>query len=272
MDLVDDDGRTVGTLRGRIDGFPEFVAAILANTVPIAHPSAMFRRDLVLTLGGYDESVRFAEDMDLWRRLALERHEARVVNDPLVLYRVHEQQQSRRHWEVQQDANALALERFIVALSPGTPARELRLLLSSDLETTVEFWAAHRTSEDARRACSHIQRFLADARQALRLSAEESGRLERLVRRQVELTGRGGWRFGVVRHWRASPALVRFGLRGRGARPYARYAAVYLAAPVLRSLSWLLEAGVSALDALPGSLRARARRSRALRTLYARLR
>src|SRR5215472_3768025 len=45
-------------------------------------------RRLVLELGGFDERQFFAEDYDLWVRLALHA-EAAVVNEPLVHVRVH---------------------------------------------------------------------------------------------------------------------------------------------------------------------------------------
>lgn len=37
---------------------------------PIAHSTAMFRREAVQALGGYDERLPFAQDYDLWLRLA----------------------------------------------------------------------------------------------------------------------------------------------------------------------------------------------------------
>jgi glycosyltransferase involved in cell wall biosynthesis len=36
---------------------------------PIVHTSAMFRRDVVMAIGGYDESLPYAADYDLWLRL-----------------------------------------------------------------------------------------------------------------------------------------------------------------------------------------------------------
>ncbi|ACQ66957.1 glycosyltransferase group 2 [Candidatus Williamhamiltonella defendens] len=36
---------------------------------PLAHPTVMFKRDLVLNLGGYDTTFKYAEDLELWLRL-----------------------------------------------------------------------------------------------------------------------------------------------------------------------------------------------------------
>ncbi|SPJ26500.1 O-antigen biosynthesis glycosyltransferase WbnJ [Palleronia abyssalis] len=54
----------------------------------ISHPGAMFRRDLVLEVGGYDPAYRNAQDADLWLRL---RRKTKTANlrAPLVKYRKH---------------------------------------------------------------------------------------------------------------------------------------------------------------------------------------
>jgi len=36
---------------------------------PLAHPTVMFKRDLVLNVGGYDTTFKYAEDLELWLRL-----------------------------------------------------------------------------------------------------------------------------------------------------------------------------------------------------------
>lgn len=35
---------------------------------PIAHPSVIYKKDIFLKCGGYDESYKFSEDFDLWSR------------------------------------------------------------------------------------------------------------------------------------------------------------------------------------------------------------
>lgn len=50
------------------------------------HSSTVFRRSAVLELGGYDESVHYAQDYDLWSRIA-ERHEVAALPEHLVSYR-----------------------------------------------------------------------------------------------------------------------------------------------------------------------------------------
>ena len=41
----------------------------LQTTCPLAHPTIMYKKNLILSVGGYDESLRRAQDFDLWKRL-----------------------------------------------------------------------------------------------------------------------------------------------------------------------------------------------------------
>jgi hypothetical protein len=52
---------------------------------PIVHSAATFRRDAVMALGGYDERFVYAQDFDLWSRLARHHH---VANVPEILVRI----------------------------------------------------------------------------------------------------------------------------------------------------------------------------------------
>jgi len=59
-------------------------------TFPFCHPATMFRRDLLLEVGGYNEEAVTAHDVELCSRLV---HQTRFANlsDPLVKYRRHEE-------------------------------------------------------------------------------------------------------------------------------------------------------------------------------------
>ena len=62
----------------------------------LAHPTVMYRRDVVLSVGGYHSAFRHCEDYDLWLRLA---HRTRIANLPerLLRYRHYAEQVSNRH-------------------------------------------------------------------------------------------------------------------------------------------------------------------------------
>lgn len=61
---------------------------VLRRRVPIPATSAVVQRQLFETVGGFDESLRVGEDLDLWIKLA-EASPATVVPKPLVKMRRH---------------------------------------------------------------------------------------------------------------------------------------------------------------------------------------
>jgi glycosyltransferase involved in cell wall biosynthesis len=61
----------------------------------IAQSAAVVRRSALLDIGGYDESMRFSEDYDLWLRLSRESLFAHT-GSASVRYRVHDNQSSMR--------------------------------------------------------------------------------------------------------------------------------------------------------------------------------
>ena len=59
----------------------------LLSYCPIVHSAATFRRQAILALGGYDEQFAYAQDYDLWSRVA-RHHRLGTVSECLVRYRV----------------------------------------------------------------------------------------------------------------------------------------------------------------------------------------
>jgi len=89
-----------GWLRIHADGTPITVVepwrdgagfdAVAALTHKAVLPSAWtLRRDVLLALGGFDETLAHAEDVDLLLRLAAAGHRGAWIEQPLVRYRVH---------------------------------------------------------------------------------------------------------------------------------------------------------------------------------------
>lgn len=85
----------------------EVLVAIAEGKQVICHPAAMYRRDVVLGVGGYHAAFRHCEDYDLWLRLA---SETKLGNIPerLVRYRRYDGQVSARHSTELQYGTAVA--------------------------------------------------------------------------------------------------------------------------------------------------------------------
>ena len=84
-----------------------FLEAIEQGWPLLCHPAVMYRRDLVLSVGGYHAAFRHCEDFDLWLRLA---SVTRLCSVPerLIRYRHYADQVSSRHATEQQIGAAVA--------------------------------------------------------------------------------------------------------------------------------------------------------------------
>lgn len=67
FNLIDSAGKVVGEVRNFIKDAD--IRKNLFYKNPICHPTVMYRKNIILELGGYQNS-QFAEDYDLWVRLA----------------------------------------------------------------------------------------------------------------------------------------------------------------------------------------------------------
>ena len=113
-------GVTLFTASGQVRDimYPSSRIGVLYSFIrnnPIAHPAAMFRKNMVDRLHGY-RSVDYAEDLDLWMRAYLSG--CRITNSRsiLLLRRIHEDQLSSKYTHVQA-SNAKTLRRnFLRAL------------------------------------------------------------------------------------------------------------------------------------------------------------
>jgi hypothetical protein len=246
VDVVDEDGRLWSNVRGDIRDFVDLLAAILLDRYPFAHPSLMYRRDVVRELGGYDATLAPAEDKDLYRRLALARREVRVICEPLVRYRRHEAQLSQAKREHQLSVDHEGQERFLAEIVGADHARQLRNLLATG-------------GSESGSAPALLDELLERAEARLSLSGDERRRLERILAAQLTRRALGAGRAGAATlAWTArSEPLARAARALLPLSPPIRFAG----RAVRRSLDH------PRLD----PLRRHARRSRLLRMLYSRL-
>jgi len=84
-----------------------FLQGVETGALLMCHPAVMFRRDVVLGIGGYHPAFRHCEDLDLWLRLA---SVTRLGNleQPLLRYRHYAGQVSSHHTTEQQIGAAIA--------------------------------------------------------------------------------------------------------------------------------------------------------------------
>lgn len=85
----------------------DMLVAIERGGQLICHPAAMYRREIVLSVGGYHAAFRHCEDLDLWLRLASVTRMGNIA-ERLVRYRRYPGQVSSRHATEQQIGTAIA--------------------------------------------------------------------------------------------------------------------------------------------------------------------
>ncbi|MBI1335753.1 MAG: glycosyltransferase [Phycisphaera sp.] len=107
-EMIDHRGRLITVMRMPTE-HDEIDAEMLAGHTPLCHPTAMMRRDKVLTLGGYRAEMMLAEDLDLWLRLA-EVGKVAILPEPMLRYRVHANSVSEQAGEKQRRVARSACE------------------------------------------------------------------------------------------------------------------------------------------------------------------
>lgn len=97
-EMIDQDGRALGRIQP--PGDPAVIREKLMEANWLAHPTVMMRRAIVLAAGGYRPIFTACEDYDLWLRVS-EHHDLGNTPEPLLRYRTHDNQVSRRSWMLQ---------------------------------------------------------------------------------------------------------------------------------------------------------------------------
>ncbi|MBV2350364.1 glycosyltransferase family 2 protein [Synechococcus sp. HK05] len=109
---VSPSGQTLSTVEPWRDGAGFDLRSALTHKAVL--PSAWtLRRDAFLAVGGFDESLSHAEDVDLLLRLAAAGHRGSWLNEPLVRYRVHPAAASA-HTSAVIDGLASVVERHLI--------------------------------------------------------------------------------------------------------------------------------------------------------------
>ncbi len=85
-ELIDSNGSRIGSLRRPLDDAR--LREFQRSSSGFIQSSVIMRRESFLAAGGYREGLRFAEDYDLWLRMA-ERGRIANLAQPLVRYRMH---------------------------------------------------------------------------------------------------------------------------------------------------------------------------------------
>ena len=172
----------------------EMLQAIESGGQLICHPSAMYRRDAVLAVGGYHGAFVHCEDLDLWLRLA-SRTKLGNIPERLLEYRRSPQQVSVRHATQQQIGTAVARLAYHER-QEGRPDPTETLQSLPPVEQLDSLFGREGVSREVRERVALLLRYSKDAMQG--------DGYDLLLRHLRD----GGSREGM---WRTVARLVRFG-------------------------------------------------------------
>ncbi len=113
LEIIDDFGKIIA-----YRNYPERhdqIEKLMHFTTPLAHPTVIYRRSMVLEAGGYDPSFEYAEDLDLWLRLINRGAIFSNMNSTLVQYRQSSVIRDSKHWKYNLSARIknLAMSHFL---------------------------------------------------------------------------------------------------------------------------------------------------------------
>lgn len=107
---------TVDNVSSDIRAYPSEDAEIrkaLRRYSPFAHPSVMFKKSEVVACGGYDETLRRRQDIDLFSRLIVHNgKKAKNLGEPLLLFR-RDESYYKRNKNVESCNNRIAVQKKI---------------------------------------------------------------------------------------------------------------------------------------------------------------
>lgn len=194
-DDIDEDGRSCPvTGQQHATTWEAFLQAIDNDDQLLCHSSVMYRRNVVLSVGGYHAAFRHCEDLDLWLRLASVTRMASLP-ERLIRYRRYPGQVSNAHATEQQIGAAIARLAYR-ARRDGRPDPTAQL---TSLPSIDELDALFGTPGATRWVRDRVATGLLYSKTGL-----SSDGFELVVRHLRE----GGTRAGM---WRTVARLVRFG-------------------------------------------------------------
>lgn len=114
------------------------IKALLSVYCPLCNSTVMATAD-VLKTHRYDDKFRYAEDYELWTRLAAAGYRFMACSEPLVTYRVHAAQISQQHGEALRSGFNTARENYVAAMGFSRDALPRALRWRERLRTGPKF-------------------------------------------------------------------------------------------------------------------------------------
>ena len=178
VDWIDSRGNRTRHPRGRTVDCGTLVGNFLLRRNLLIHPAVMFRRDVVVALGGYDATYSPSEDYELWTRLAVGGYRLAVQPETLVLYREHDGQQSHEQLHYQRRQAGKAHQVFVESLCRDG-GKEVASLLGME----AGLWRRRKSQEQICAMLASLEKVFQCLEERLRFEARDRKKLRRTVYR-----------------------------------------------------------------------------------------
>jgi glycosyltransferase involved in cell wall biosynthesis len=116
MQIIDGNGNIIGRMGPTNVIDPDLPASMLDHSTCLLHPTIMMKRSALEEVGGYNPDIRYAQDVDMWARMALAGKKAIVIPATLVQYRQHSSQTSHVQREKQATYGYGVIKEYISSL------------------------------------------------------------------------------------------------------------------------------------------------------------
>jgi len=126
-EAIDEKGRAISKSKLPVRN-EEIIATILFGEFIMVHSSLMFRKDVIIKAGKYNEAFSFTEDYKLATDLLAKRHKINNMPDSLIKYRIHDDRISVRDSRLQIERYVIALKEFIKNFNSGITEEDSMLL------------------------------------------------------------------------------------------------------------------------------------------------
>jgi len=116
--IIDELGRTMGLRQVETDSFSIRWRQVFKNC--FVHSSVMFRKKVVELLGGFDPTIGYGEDFDLWSKIVA-RYNVANLPEPLILYRDQGGSKTSTLIKLSFEENYNIIKRNLLRIWPNIP-------------------------------------------------------------------------------------------------------------------------------------------------------
>ena len=113
---IDEEGNAIsGKVSNKPLTYRKCRSALLFGMSPLAHPTVLLKKEILVKYGGYDVNFRAAQDLELWSRL-IPFVEIFNIPDPILFYRQHTNNISNKRKDLQRKLTFLGFMKYVLKI------------------------------------------------------------------------------------------------------------------------------------------------------------